>query len=167
MLETSVETKLAIVELKKLQEGEVCSYEALRAAIGKDPQGDGYVFVKSARRKVEKENDCVLEAVPNVGIQRLKPREVVNRGARDLAHTRRSVRGALRRQITLTPVEKVGELTNEDRIQYHAQLSHLGMLSHALKPKVAKRIEERVSSSNSRLEVGGVLELMAKKNGAQ
>lgn len=159
--EESVETQLAYIELKQLKEGEVCSYETLKQAIGADPQSGGYGYVMSARKRVEKENECVLQAETNVGIRRLTAREVINRGGKDLSHIRRSTKSGLRRQITITPVERMADLNNEERIQFHTQLSHMGILAHIMRPKATKLIEEKVTVQNGRLDAGKVLELFS------
>lgn len=162
MKPTSIETTLAYEKLKVIKEGEVCAYDTLRTAIGKNPQGDGYSFIASARRRVEREQECVLEAVDNVGIKRLPPREVINRGAKDLVQIRRGVREGMRRQTTVVPVESL-LLSNEDKIQFHTQLSHFGVLAQMTKPGTAKKIAAAVEQSQRILPAAETLALF--KNG--
>lgn len=157
----SIETTLAAEELKKLQPGDVCAYAVLEAVIGCDPQGKGYQYVASARRKVEKELDCVLDVERGVGIKRLMPREVVNRGGKDIAHIRRSSRRGLRRQTTLVPVESES-MSNEERIKFHGNLSMLGILHHMTKPTTRKSVEAASHAANRVLNTGDILQLFGK-----
>lgn len=157
--DTSIEAVMAREELRKLLPGDICPYELLERAMSKDPQKEGYPYVSTARRQVERENQCVLEAIPNVGIKRLMPREVINRGGRDISHVKRSVRSGIRRQITVVPIESVGGLNNEERIKFHGQLAQLGVLSQFTKPTARKRIEAAVSQHAARISPAEVLAL--------
>ena len=147
-IETAVETKMAYIELKKLGVGEVCSYEQLKKAIDCDPQGDGYGYVKSARERLERELECVFEAIPNEGIKRSTAREVINRGGRDIAHIRRSVNRGFRRQSTLVPIADSEDLTQEERTKFFAQVSLLGAMRLATKPRVVDQLEKAVVSAS-------------------
>lgn len=162
MLEIAIETTLVIELLKDLAIGEVCGYDRIRAVIDKDPQGDGYPFVMSARRRIEKQNDCVMEAVPNVGIKRLPPREVINRGARDLGRIRRGITRGMRRQTTLVPIEATG-LDAPDRQAFLANLSHFGLLGIVMRPRVRREIGEAVARAGRALDAGSTLALFAKR----
>ena len=166
--ERSIEAMLAAQLLRDLTEGATCSYEALREKIGKDPQGDGYGYVMTARRMIERENQCVFEVVPNEGIKRLPPRGVLNRGAKDIEHMKRSTSHAMRRQSTLVPIEKQQEMTPEERSRFLTQLSHLGILRHIMRPKAVKQLDAAVVARNDALPSADVLRLFAangKENG--
>jgi hypothetical protein len=141
--DTAIESLLAFDLLTSTltEVDKTCRYELLRDAIGVDPQrGPGYGYVTTARARFERERDCVLEAVPNIGIRRLPSRDVINRGGRDLAHIRRSVKRGMRRMVTLVPVEQHGDLSNDERKVFHAHLSHLGVLGMMTRPTATKKI---------------------------
>ena len=159
--ERSIESILAAQLLRELKDGETCSYDSLKEKIGKDPQGDGYGFVMTARRAVEREGQCVFEAIANEGIKRLAPREVLNRGASDIGHLKRSQRWAMNRQITLVPIEKQGTMQPEERSRFLTQLSHLGILGHLMKPKSVKRLEAACATKNEPLPTSEILRLFA------
>lgn len=165
--EKTIETTLAYQELKKLQPGEVCSYETLRAVIDKDPQRTGYTFIFSARRMVEREVECVLEAVPNVGIKRLPPREVINRGGRDLKGVRRRIHSGLRRQSTVVPIEQQGDLTLEERQKFNVQLSQFGILQAVAGRKAVNRIGAAVARSSQPIESKDALRLLVESRNAR
>lgn len=159
----SVETILALDCLEKnlLAPGALCSYETLTAAINMNAQTDGYTYVKTARRQFERKHECVLEAIPNEGIRWLEPRQVINRGARDMKHVRVSTSHAWRRQTTLVPVERQKALTNEERIKFNQQLSVIGVLRHMTKPAQVKKIESASDQAQKALPVGDTLALFA------
>lgn len=162
MKQQTIETQLAAQRLRELKAGEVCAYEDIHSLIGVDPQdGKGYGYVSSARAIVERELSCVFECVPNVGIKRLVPREVVNRGTRDLKHVRRSVRSGLRRQTTLVPF--TAEMSPEERSKAHLNMSHFGMLEMATRPAAQKRIEQRVTEAARTLPPAEMMDLFAPK----
>ena len=162
--DTAIETIMAREELRKLQPGDICEYQTLRAAMSMDPQGEGYGFVTTARKQVERENQCVLEAIPNVGIKRLVPREVINKGGRDIEHVRRSIKHGMRRQITIVPVESVGQLSNEERIKFHGQLAQIGVLAQFVKPSSRKRIEAAARENQQRLSPREILALFQPRH---
>lgn len=159
MNNTAIETTLAATELRKLEVGDLCPYTRLREVIGKDPQQEGYAFVASARRKIERELECVLEAIPNVGIKRLASREVLNRGGKDLRHIRVTTRRAMKRQTTLVPVERSNGLSNEEKLAFHTNLSMLGILHHVGKPSSRKKISAAVDTACKTLPVTETLRL--------
>ena len=150
--ETSIETTLAYDLLKNIQIGEVCPYQVLQEKIGKNPQKEGYGHVMSARKRAERELECVFEAVHNLGITKLKPRGVINKGVKDLKHIRKSVHNGTRRQSTLVPVEAHGELNSEERHRFHVNLSHFGILGAVMKPSVRKKIGDMVEKYNKVLD---------------
>jgi hypothetical protein len=167
--ERSVEAILAEQELLKhlQQEGNTCPYEALRAAIGKDPQGDGYPYVFSARRKIEREKDWVLDVDRTNGIKRLAPREVINRGAKDIKHVKGSLRRAFQRQSTLVPIEKQGRLDAAERTQFLLRLTHISLLRQMLRPSATKRIETAVMDQQKMLPSAEVLKLFTNGKAAK
>ena len=101
----------------------------------------------------------VLEAVPNEGIKRLPPRAVLNRGAKDIDHLKRSTRHAMKRQSTLVPIEKQADMKPEERGRFLTQLSHLGILGHMLKARTVKQLEAAVAAKNEMLPTAEVLRL--------
>ena len=159
----SIETSLAYQRLKQLKEDEVCPYDELRTIIGKNPQGDGYPYVVSARRKVERELECVLLPIKGVGIKRLPPRDVINKGAKDLKGIRRSVNQGLRRQTTIVPVEEQ-RLSNDEKIQFHGQLAAFGALNAITKPSAIKKITEATTGAARTLPATDTLNLFVKPN---
>jgi hypothetical protein len=163
--DTAIESVLAFSEFEKvlLTDGDMIPYEALAAVIGKDPQNDGYGYVMTARRRFEREKDCVLQPVPNVGIKRLMNREVVNCGPRDLKHIRGSARRASRRLSTLVPIEKQQSLTKEEQRAFLTSFSQLGILSHMLKPSTTKKIAAATETAARVLPVSETLALFGGK----
>ena len=158
----TIETQLAAQRLRKLQPGETCAYEELRAAIGIDPQeGKGYGYVSSARSIVERELECVFECVPNVGVKRLLPREVINRGGRDLKHVRKSVRHGLRRQTTIVPLS--ADLPPEERTRVQLNMSYFGMLDAVTRPSNRKVIEAKIQDAARVLPPAETLEFFTNK----
>lgn len=155
----SIEAAAAYEELRKLAVGEICPYSTLAAAICRNPQRDGYGYVLTARRRIEHDFDCVLEAVANVGIKRLPPRETINRGVRDLRHIRRSIKRGRRRQTTLVPVENHGGLTSEERGRYLVNLSHLGVLEYVTRPQQRRALEAAVNSKAGPIPIGDTLSM--------
>ena len=130
MNDTAIETTMAYAELKKLQPGETCAYEALRAVMGCDPQGDGYGYVSTARKRVERELECVLEAVPNIGIKRLVAKDQV---------------AALDRNQRHLPAESGPDAAPNMRQVPAALVDYLGALKLATAPRTVKRIAEAVN----------------------
>lgn len=162
----AIETTLAYEKLDELDEGGLCLYEVLAGAIGKDPQRDGYGYVKTARKMLLKDKSVVLEAIANIGIKRSVPAEVIRRGGKDLHGIRRGVRRAIRRQVTIVPVEHT-VLSNAERSQHHLQLSQLGILDHLMKPHAVRVIRDAVTIDDRVLPVSETLEFFRQKTSHQ
>jgi hypothetical protein len=160
--EQSIESILARQRLQKLKDGESVTYDELAVIIGKNPQTSGYGMVMTARRQVEREQACVLECITNVGLKRVVPREVVNRGGRDLKHIRRSTKRAMHRQATLADDQKQAEMNNEERKKYSEQFSQLGILAHMQKPAQRKKIAVATESAARALPPADALALFLK-----
>jgi hypothetical protein len=162
--ERSIETTLAIKVLRDLPVGEIVTYSELAEAIGKDPQRDGYCYVSRAREILEKELEIVFAAVPNEGIKRLNPREVINLLGDRVGHLRRHSNKSVRKGTTIVPIEQQGELGNEERLQFHEKMSHLAVIAHALTPKASRKLREAVKEANKSLPVGDLIRLFAPDN---
>ncbi len=163
LFQTAIETSLTAEMLKDLPIGSVAGYDEIRKLIDRDPQGDGYSFVMSARRRIERQCECVFEAVPNVGIKKLPPREVINKGSRDLVHIRRGIDTGMRRQITLAPIEANAGLSEPERQAYLGNLSHFGLLKIVTRPRVNRLISNGVKTAGHVLDSEATLALFARK----
>jgi hypothetical protein len=165
MKSSSLESSLAFQKFQETAKsaGDICTYDVMGAAIGKDPRAEGYAAVMSARRRFERENDCVIVTIDGTGYKRLSPQEVVtDRGPRDIRGVRRKVRQSLRRQATVIPSFSGGSLPNEVKQQALAQMSILGALNQMTKPSARKKIAEAAVAAARIIPGKEALALFAK-----
>jgi hypothetical protein len=148
-LELSVETVLAADVLRSMIDNstEIATYEELSAAIQMDAQTDGYGHVYSARRIVENERKCVLVVVPGIGIKLATPNEVVNTMGAGLEHGRRTYRRVVRRGVTLTPVEKQQELSEDAKRLCISRLHRAAIHLHFDKPSSIRKLNSIIATN--------------------
>jgi hypothetical protein len=166
--DVSVESILAekALDAALTKPGDVCTYEALKGALGKDPQGEAYSYVFSARRRFERKKDCVLDVLPKTGIRWLTAEEVVKlKFERDADHLRRSQKRALRRQKTALNTDSEKALGPEGIRKRNQNLAFLGTLTAMSKPKMERTIAAAADQSSRVLGAMEVLKLLGNGNG--
>jgi hypothetical protein len=148
-LELSIETTLAADILRHMVDNniEITTYEELSRVIEKDAQTDGYGHVYSARRIVENERKCVFVVVPGIGIKVATPNEVVNTMGAGLEHGRRTYRRVMRRGVTLTPVEKQQELSEDAKRLCVSRLHRAAIHLHFDKPSSIKKLNSIIANN--------------------
>lgn len=149
--DASVESILAekALDAAMTAPGTMCSYVDLQAALGKNPQGEGYPYVSTARRRFERKHNCVLHAIHNEGIKWMTAEEVARqKWDHDSGHIRRSAKHALRRQKTLLTEEAEKALGPEGIKKRNQNLAFAGVLAMVSKPKVERRIAEAADQSS-------------------
>src|ERR1051326_1826416 len=144
--ELSVDTRLLCDRLRELKPGETISYEDLSGCIGRSVVERARGLLTSARHIVLRDDRIVTEAVAKVGIKRLTDEEIVNSiGGQARRHIGRTARVAIRK----TTAVKFDQLTSEQKVRQNTELSHLGALNAFSADKVSKRIEAKISTTDS------------------
>lgn len=163
--EAAIESILVFGEFEKqlLQDGDICPYESLKGVIDKDPQGDGYGYVYTARKRFQREKECVLEVIPKVGIKRLNSRGTINWGVRGMKHVGRSARRVMGGLATLVPIEKQKALTKVEQNSFLTLFSQAGIINHMMKPSATKRIAAATESASRILPASETLALFSGK----
>jgi hypothetical protein len=156
--ELSIDTKLLVDRLAKVQPGETITNEQLSEVIGRDVRNGAYSCLYSARAIVQRDHQVVFGTVRGVGLKRLGNTEIVNSGRGDLDRVRRTMRRAAKK---MTAVD-YDALPNSERIMHNAYLSTFSALAHATKGSSVKKVASQVEQSKEQLPLAATLEAFKK-----
>lgn len=130
-------TRALYERLITLREGETATYQDLAGVLGSDAPADWKTnALASARRIAERDDQVVVQAVPNIGIRRLTNSEASKSG-----HTFRCRAGsAMRRaQKRLRYAVVYENLSPAEKIEHNAQLAVYGAVRLLAKPKAVQK----------------------------
>jgi hypothetical protein len=148
LFQCSIETKWLIDRGRRLQVGEVVTYEELSKLIGIDVREEGRGALRSARNILLRDEQIVLDSVPNVGLKRSSDSEIVQSA------------GAQRGVQRLTAVADFDRLSDADKLAHNASVSALAVIKLMGKPKSVERIAASVNTANTgSLPIARTLEL--------
>ena len=154
----SVDAELLISAGQKIPEGEVWTWDAMRALLGREARSGGpcYPALTTARNVLLRDHGIHFSAVAGEGLCRLTDAEKVATAPKVQAHVRRAVRKGAR-IVASADYEK---LTPEDRSAHNTALSVYGLLNHITRPQRIKQLEENIRNTGigSALAVGRTLE---------
>lgn len=158
LFDRAIETQAAIDLMEPIKRDEIATYDALREAMGCDPQHGGRSNVNSARRYLQRENGMVFVAVPNVGYKRLTDAAIVESSPEALTKSRRASRRAAHR---LTCVE-FDDLSKDHKIAHQVHLSLFGAIQAIAKADSAKKLTVHVRDSMRSLPLNQTLDCFRK-----
>jgi hypothetical protein len=157
LFQCSIETKWLIDRGRRLQVGEVVTYEELSKLIGIDVREEGRGALRSARNILLRDEQIVLDSVPNVGLKRSSDSEIVQSAGAVFSKLRR---GAQRGVQRLTAVADFDRLSDADKLAHNASVSALAVIKLMGKPKSVERIAASVNTANTgSLPIARTLEL--------
>lgn len=135
MFTLSIETKILMELLTKVQEGSSLSWTEIRSAIGKE---DVSSVLATARRRLALDERIYFEALRGVGLRRLTNGEKTRAAEPLRAKTNRAAKRALR-MITSVDYEN---LSAEEKATHNFGAATVGLLIHFSTRKTAKQIED-------------------------
>jgi hypothetical protein len=149
--ELSLETQQLERLLRDVVIGDVVTYSALSAAIGRDVQHDARHFLTSARRRLLRDPwRLVFRAVPNIGLERLDDAGKIGRGR---WHLRRARSQASKAIVTTKAVDDFTALPRELQTQHHVNLAQAGALRYLTSEAVTTRIVAAVTDPRPQLSL--------------
>jgi len=152
--ELSIESQLLVDRLVTVDAGDVISYEKLAEAIGQPVRsGTGRNRLQTARRILQRDHGVVFEAVIGVGLKRMDAAGCVRVGSAYRQRIRRAAKRGLSKLLCADPAK----LTNEQKTEYHATASHLGVLHHLTGRAATKQLAAAVEKTDQRLPVAKTL----------
>jgi hypothetical protein len=147
--QASTDSKILASVLQESKPGDVVSYKALSAAIGRDVQSTAKPALDTARRIVQREKRMVFDAVRGEGLKRLTDSEIV-----DLADkTRDGVRRATRRTVKKMVCVDYEAMPKEKQTKHNTAISLFGVLSELATEKVQHRLGAEIERSGTELPV--------------
>jgi hypothetical protein len=124
--QVSFETLAAQKVLDALKVGETATYDALRVAIGRDPQVSGRGLIATARRRLMRESNKVFGADPGKGLRRLSDVEMIAEGDNVVQRVRRA---AKRGMAVVLSVENFAGLPEDMKLRHNATAVVLGSVA--------------------------------------
>lgn len=130
--------------LRQVQIGETVAYIVLSTAIGRDVQYEAYGNLRSARRRLLKQERIVFAAVTGEGLKRLDDRGKVGAGR---AHIKKAHTQAKIARANLTSVDDFDAMPNELKIDHNIGLAMAGAIIHATSPRTEKAIAGKIETA--------------------
>jgi|6_EtaG_2_1085325.scaffolds.fasta_scaffold00659_14 hypothetical protein len=169
IFEISVEARLLYARLKEVSIGEVILYTELAAIGGRPMKTDEdtgklidrrfplelYGALSTARRRAQKDDGIILDAVYGEGLKRLNDHEIVGTSQRYIDGTRRASRRASKR---LACVADFDSLPAEDKVHHNTFMSLFGALAVITRAKSVKKLEGHVQQAHEQLPLVKTLE---------
>jgi len=113
--------------LAKTQVGEVCTYAALSAAIGRDVSRARYLVLR-AIRKLNKDTGALFAAVHKVGYKRMAATDAHMFGSSTRARIRRTAHRTS--AMIASACERANEMPDAERRKAMAEIGILNMVAH-------------------------------------
>ena len=132
--------------LQECKPGEIVSYDAMTAAIGRDVHQRRHAIAK-ALRALMSEARVVFSAVRGVGYQRLDDAGIVATGADSLQRIRRTSRRGVKKLVCVD----FENLSPEQRLSHNTRMTVLAMVGDATSGASVKRVEAAVKDANAAL----------------
>lgn len=142
--ELSLDTQTLEKILSAAAIGDLVTYSALSAAIGRDVQREARGNLATARQRLHAGRQMVFGAVTNIGLKRLDDEGKI---AAAQGHTRRG-RSQYRRAIkTVAAVDNFDALTNDQKLQHSLVAATAGAVLHFTTPARARRLEAAIGEN--------------------
>lgn len=150
-------TKLLIECLLKFQTNEVCFYQEILKAIGKDKMDmQARAIISKSRRRLLKDHNMVFDTVRKQGLKRLSDEDIVKLGANGVKQIRKSAQRTTQKMVTVD-YEK---LSDQGKTTHNTFLSVLGTLSAIAQPSKIAAVQREVQNSKIQLSIGSTLEAL-------
>ncbi len=156
--EVSSDTRFLSHAFEQAKPGEVVTFEALSAAIGRDVRKFAVSALHSALR-IQVNEGRVFEAIKNQGYQRLTDADIIRtQAAKGLSKIGRIAKRTTRKVLNVD----YEALSKADQTQHNTQISMLGAVGHLSKPKALNLLQGKVADKGAQLAIGETLGLMTK-----
>lgn len=123
--ELSADIDAAASVLELLSVGDIATYGQFSKAIGRNILQSMYVL-NSARKRVEREQQCLFEAVRGVGLKRMAPEDTVKIGSQAV----RKIRSSARRSLARIDTVGANSLSGPGFTRVVAMRSQLGAIAY-------------------------------------
>lgn len=153
----SSDARLILAHIRKKSVGEVATYDELSNVISSTVNG-ATGSLRTAMRRMLKDDDIVFAVVRGVGIKRLNDGEIVDESQSYSNAIRRKAKNSFER------VSKVDfqKLTTQQQARASAQMSIMATLAHMTKQSTVSKIEARMPTGKQELPINDTLKLFVK-----
>lgn len=152
------ETKLETQQIKKLllelSDGDVLTYETIRAKVGVDVQGKYRGLLRTAIKNAERESSRLYGTVHKVGVKRLHPGQSSGELTKVRDHMRHTARRAFRRSECI----EFDKLTAEEKATLNCEITILHFVAESTTEKSTQKIANVVQSTGDAMSFAKVLE---------
>lgn len=155
--EKSADTETIEGLIMRLSVGEVLTYDAMTAALGRDVRKHCSSNLQSAKRCCES-NGVVLSVVRNQGYRRLDDVGIIASAEGDRRRVARSSKRAVRK-LAFVEFEK---LTDDEKRKHTVAAAQLGAVAHFATHGSKRRIESKVQDNSGPIPLGDTLKLFTE-----
>lgn len=158
--EASVETRLLYEQIRKMEVGQVLTYEELNAICGGNTQQERRGNLTTARKKAEQDlPGLIVDTVMGVGIKRVEPSAMVGILERKIKHISRTARSSVKRASRIV----IEDMDRSDRASFAARISLLNLQANMGKAKQLAKLESAAGENGLLLNQQKVLEMFSSK----
>lgn len=155
--EVSLDTQVLERLLSTAAIGDVVSYDALTAAVGRDVQGEARHHLSSARRRLLRGSNILFEPVKGVGMKRLDDIGKVGTGEVHMKKMRRQASISVQKTSS---VDDFNALPNDVKIRHNTVLATGGAVRHMTSMATQRTIAGRVGNERKALGLKDCLDAM-------
>ncbi len=155
--ELSIDTTLLYDRLRKMEVGEIVNYDELSKIIHRDVRSCRGLLA-TARRKALRDDEIVIDCVHGEGVKRLDDVGVVETLSTALRAIRKKSRKATNRVVG---IKNYDQLSGAVKIQHNTYLSLLGAISSFSQASNQKKLESKISQSQSKLSLQETINLFS------
>ena len=151
------DTKVLEHLLRECDVGEIVTYEAMSKALGRDVRKFCWGNLSTARKAIEKELQCVFQAIANEGIRRED-----DEGKLKVAEGRikRATNAARRTVETLSRVD-YQKLPDDKKVEHDALSTQAAVVYQFGKHATRKKILSKVKEASQQLSIGETLKMFS------
>lgn len=143
--EMSVDTRVLIERLKKVEVGEFVSYQELSDLVGRNVQGNAYGNLSTARHRLEMDEEMQFGTVRSQGLRRLDALGVMGGTDGAIHQCHKKMSKEARRLARIDP----SGLEPDKKPELHLKAAHVQVLAYQTAPKVQRKLESKLKDSES------------------
>lgn len=151
----SAEASAIIKRLETANEGDVVTYEELNKLIDGDVQDGRRSALDTARRNLMK-RQIVFGTVTGIGIKRLDPSGINERGKHEFGHIRKKTK----RTLAMVMCADSSRLNDGERVQHGITVNGLRGVELFTRKSSLQKVEQRIISNGS-INLGETMKLFA------
>lgn len=145
--ELSIDTQVLERLLSAAAIGDVVSYSALSAAVGRDVQTEARGNLRTARQRLHRAQSMVFGVVVNVGVKRLDDAGKISAAKGHVVRGRNQFKQA---RATAAAIDDFAQLPNNLKVEHNIVLAQSGALLAMTSVRATKKLEGAIGDAQTK-----------------